>query len=106
MKPEDIKEIENKILELEKKKDDLSKEFECFKKNIKLRKNEISAEMRKLKNKIRWYKYANEHYNYKDYSESPSVQLFGKRAKDLTPEEKREYQRIMTRKSRQKKIEK
>lgn len=101
MTPEDQKAIIDKISELESQKDNLSTELTDFKSKLKLRRNEISSELRELKKKVRWYEYANKHYEYKDYSTSPAVQLFGKRAKDLTPEEKKEYQRIMTQKCRQ-----
>ena len=54
----------------------------------------------KLKKRIDWYNYSkNQSQNYK---QGMAFQLFGKRMKDLTPEELREYNRISARKSRQK----
>lgn len=99
--PKEQQAITDRIAELESQKDNLSMELEEFKNKLQLRKNEISAELRVLKRKVAWYKYAASHYESKDYSTSPAMQLFGKRAKDLTPEEKKEYNRLMTQKSRQ-----
>ena len=103
---EEIKAINNRIAELEKAKNELKEEKKSLEKklneHIKARKEPVLAELRVLKNKVRWYNYANEHYDYKNYSTSPAVQLFGKRAKDLTPEEKKEYNRLMVQKTRSK----
>ena len=54
----------------------------------------------KLKKRIDWYKYSQSRSN--SYKQGMSYQLFGKRVKDLTPEEKREYNRISAEKSRRK----
>lgn len=106
MTTEEIKAINNRIAELEKAKNELEEEKKEFEKNLnehfKAKKEPISAELKVLKNKVRWYNYANKHYEYKDYSTSLAVQLFGKRAKDLTPEEKKEYNRLMAQKTRNK----
>jgi hypothetical protein len=61
----------------------------------------LQEKRKKLKNKIRWYDYTkNKPQN--QYINGFSQQYFGKRAKDLSPEEKKEYQRLLTQKSRQK----
>lgn len=98
---EEIKAIEDRISELERNKRELDIDLEEYKNRIKQTKKSISIEISKLKRKIDSYKYYRSNYDLKDYSTSPAFQLFGKRAKDLTPEEKKEYQRIMTQKSRQ-----
>lgn len=62
----------------------------------------LQEKRKKLKSKIRWYDYTkNKPPN--QYINGFAQQHFGKRAKDLTPEEKREYHRLLTQKSRQKK---
>ena len=54
----------------------------------------------KLKKRIDWYKQSQNLSH--SYRQGLAFQLFGKRMKDLTPEELREYNRISARKSRQK----
>ena len=60
----------------------------------------LRAEKKKLIDKIRWYEYT-EKDNRKDYTKTLAFQMFGKRLKDLTEDEKREYSRERTRKSRE-----
>ena len=61
----------------------------------------LQEKRKKLKNKIRWYDYTKDKPQ-NQYVGGFSQQHFGKRAKDLTPEEKKEYNRLLTQKSRQK----
>ena len=53
-----------------------------------------------LMDRIRWYEYSEKNNLKKDYTETLAFKLFGKRLKDLTKEERKEYNRICTRKSR------
>ena len=61
----------------------------------------LQEKRKKLKNKIRWYDYTKDKPQ-NQYAGGFSQQHFGKRAKDLTPEEKREYHKLLAQKSRQK----
>ena len=54
----------------------------------------------KLKKRLDWYRQTQSLSH--SYRQGLAFQLFGKRVKDLTPEELREYNRISARKSRQK----
>jgi hypothetical protein len=60
---------------------------------------------KKLTNKVRWYEYTEKDVR-KDYTDSIAFQMFGKRLKDLTEREKREYTKECTRRSREQKINK
>lgn len=60
---------------------------------------------KKLTNKVRWYEYTEKDVR-KDYTDSIAFQMFGKRLKDLTEREKREYIKECTRRSREQKINK
>lgn len=60
----------------------------------------LQKQRAKIKRKLYWYEY-NSNLS-KSYKEGLSYQLFGKRKKDLTPEELREYNRISASKSRKK----
>lgn len=63
-------------------------------------KQEISKlrdEKEKLANKVRWYEYSREKFTPKDYTKSIAFLMFGKRLKDLTDEERRQYNRERTR---------
>lgn len=51
-------------------------------------------------NAARWRKYAETNYVPVDHSNDLAVRMFGKRLRDLTPDEKREYNRLRTRESR------
>ena len=62
----------------------------------------LQEKRKRLKNRIRWYDYT-KNKPQEQYISGFSQQHFGKRAKDLTPEEKKEYNRLLTQKSRQKK---
>ena len=62
----------------------------------------LRAEKKKLINKIRWYEYT-EKETRKDYTKTLAFQMFGKRLKDLTEDEKREYSKERTRISRKNK---
>ena len=49
----------------------------------------------------RWRKYTEANYVPVDHSNDMAVQMFGKRLRDLSPDEKREYNRLRTRESRE-----
>ena len=61
----------------------------------------LQEKRKKLKNQITWYDYT-KNKPQEQYINGFSQQHFGKRFKDLTPEEKKEYNRLLTQKSRQK----
>lgn len=100
--PEQWKAINDRVAELETQKKNLSLELEEFKRQLNLRKKTIVTELNALKKKVHYRKFYEQHYGLKDYSTSPAVQLFGKREKDLTPEERREYNKLMMREYRNK----
>lgn len=75
----------------------LKKEYEEVDQQYKA----LQKQRAKIKRKLYWYEY-NSNLS-KSYKEGLSYQLFGKRKKDLTPEELREYNRIGAEKSRKKK---
>ena len=51
-------------------------------------------------NQKRWAEYAAKTYTPKDHSTDLAVKMFGKRLRDLSAEERREYNRLRTRESR------
>ena len=57
-------------------------------------------EIRGLKRRVYWYEYSDS--TLKDHTADFAVRMFGKRFKDLTAEEKREYKRATTRMYREK----
>lgn len=57
-------------------------------------------EIRGLKRRVYWYEYSDS--TLKDHTADFAVRMFGKRFKDLTAEEKREYKRTTTRMYREK----
>ena len=57
-------------------------------------------EIRGLKRRVYWYEYSDS--TLKDHTTDYAVKMFGKRFKDLTAEEKREYKRTTTRMYREK----
>ena len=57
-------------------------------------------EIRELKRRVHWYEYSDG--TLKDHTTDFAVKMFGKRFKDLTAEEKREYKRTTTRMYREK----
>ena len=67
--------------------------------NIKKQIASLREQKKKLTNKVRWYEYT-EHNVRKDYTDSIAFQMFGKRLKDLTETEKREYTKECTKRSR------
>ena len=98
--PEEIQAMHDKIAELETQKNALPLELEEFKRQLDLRKQVINAELKTLKRKIAWQKFSQQHYTPADHSQDIAVQMFGKRLKDLSPEEKKAYNRIRTQQSR------
>lgn len=94
-------------MELDFAKSELEKKIKALKEEYAKKKKEILGKKAVLVKKIRRQEFSNSHYEKKDWSNSFCVQHFGKRAKDLTPEERKEYHRLQTKMSREKrKIEK
>ena len=98
--PEELQAINDRIAELETQKNNLPLELEEFKRHLKLRKQTITAEINKLKKKIAWRKFSEQHYTPANHDNDIAVQMFGKRLRDLSSEEKKEYNRIRTQQSR------
>ena len=98
--PEELQAIQDRIAELENQRSALPLELEEFKRQLNLRKQVINAELKALRKKMAWHKYSEQHYNYADHSQDIAVQMFGKRLKDLSPEETREYNRVRAQQSR------
>ena len=80
--PEEIQAINDRIAELETKK------------------KSIAVELKKLKKQVAWSKYSERYYTPADHSQDLAVQMFGKRLKDLSPEERKAYNRMVTQKTR------
>ena len=103
---EELGKIESVIatydIELLMLKDDFEKEMKLLKEKYKQKKKEILGKKAVLVKKIRWQEFSNSHYNRKDHTETIAYQMFGKMRKDLTEDELREYNKLMTRKSREK----
>ena len=68
---------------------------------IKTEIEKLRAEKNKLIKKINWYEYTEDKLST-EYENGFSYRHFGKRKKDVTEEERKEYQRIQTSKSRSK----
>lgn len=100
--PEEIQAINNRIAELETQRNALPLELEEFKRKLSLRKQAISTELKALRKKIAWRKYSEQHYTYADHSQDIAVQMFGKRLRDLSPEERKAYNRVRAQQSRAK----
>lgn len=86
-------------------KEKTAKELAEIKDENKAKKTALTKELNKVKKQIKWHEFYSTTYGYKDHTDGFSMQLFGKRQKDLTEEEKAEYNRITTRKSRERKKE-
>lgn len=97
--------IETMVAELDAELISLKKETEAeiarIRAEAKVRETELRERRAKLKGKIRWREYAEDRYVPKDHSEDRAMKMFGKRRKDLTPEELREYNKIGARMSRE-----
>lgn len=89
----DLEKIKTDISILDMELDFVKLEFEKKIKSLKdeyaKKKKEILDKKAVLVKKIRWQEFSKTHYTPKDLSNSLAFQLFGKRAKDLTPEEKK-----------------
>lgn len=70
--------------------------------NIKEKITLLRKEKKRLIDRVRWYEYT-ERDKRKDYTKTLAFQMFGKRLKDLTEDEKKEYGRERTRISRENK---
>lgn len=81
---------ESEFEELKKQYDELDNQYKDIKEKRAL-----------VKRKIDWYTYSKDIMRH-SYRQGLSYELFGKRKKDLSPEELREYNRISARRSREK----
>ena len=85
----------------EKIKQELMQELAEIKDENKAQKTALTKELNKVKKQIKWHEFYSTTYGREDHTNGLAMQLFGKRQKDLTEEEKAEYNRITTRKSRE-----
>lgn len=90
---------------IEKIKQELTKELAEIKDENKAQKTALTKELNKVKKQIKWHEFYSTSYGYKDHTNSLAYQMFGKRLKDLTDEEKAEYNKITTQQSRERKKE-
>ena len=81
---------EEDYIELKKQYEEVDKEYQAIREKRAL-----------IKRKIAWYEYSNEKL-LRSYRKGLSYELFGKRKKDLTEEELKEYNRISARRTREK----
>ena len=84
--------------ELVAKRNELKKQYEEVDKEYQA----IREKRALIKRKISWYEYSNEKLLH-SYRQGLSYELFGKRKKDLTEEELKEYNRISAKRTREKK---
>lgn len=68
-------------------------------------KKELCAERRAVSKQLAYKAFADKHPKPKEYSLTLAMELFGKRYKDLTAEEKRKYGNYTARKYRERKEE-
>lgn len=71
----------------------------CEIQKLKTEIDRIRNEKNKLVDKVRWYEYSAGKLS-KNYEAGFSYKHFGKRYRDLTDEERKEYRRMQTNKSR------
>lgn len=97
--------IETMVAELDAEivalREETEAEIARIRAEAKVRETALRERRAKLKNKVRWRDYAKEKYVPVDHSEDKAMKMFGKRLKDLTPEELREYNRLCARMSRE-----
>ena len=77
-------------------------EYENLKENLEeaeKKYQKAKKERDDIKKRIRWYEESQSRLSMK-YKEGRAYKMFGKRAKDLSVEEKQEYNRIMAQESR------
>lgn len=91
---------------IEKIKQELAKELAEIKDENNTQKTALTKELNKVKKQIKWHEFYLATYGYKDHTDGIAFQMFGKRLKDLTDEEKTEYNRKTTQQSRERKKEK
>ena len=72
-------------------------EIERLKNEIK----QLQTQKKRLTDKVRWYDYSKDKLS-SNYTSGFAVQHFGKRFKELTPDELREYRREQANRSRHK----
>lgn len=94
--------VRKQIELLTKEINGINKRIEEYKKEQLLYKKTLRKQRATLVRKIAWQEYSEKNFIKKDYTKTLAFELFGKRLKDLTKEEKREYNKILTRKIRQK----
>lgn len=73
-------------------------DIERLKKEIK----QLQTVKKKLADKVRWYDYSKDKLSSNDYENGFAVKHFGKRYKQLTPDELKEYRRLQANRSRHK----
>ena len=91
--------IKKHIEELKTKKDVFALEIILINEEIKT----LTKELNKLKRKETNKKYYDENFERMDYTKTKAYKLFGKRQKDLTEEERKIFNKIQTRESRERK---
>lgn len=90
------------VTEEEKQKYAITGDYDIAKTSVQTLLKEYRAEKGlKTENQKRWEKYASKTYVPVDHSRDLAMQMFGKRRRDLTPEEMREYNRECARRSRE-----
>lgn len=90
------------VTEEEKQRYAITGSYDIAKTSVQTMLKEYRAERGlKTENQKRWAKYAEKTYVPVDHSQDRAMQMFGKRLRDLTPEEKREYNRESARRSRE-----
>ena len=85
---------EEEYNELKKQYEEVDKEYQAIREKRAL-----------IKRRIAWYEYSNEKLLH-SYRQGLSFELFGKRKKDLTKEELKEYNRISAKRTRERMKEK
>ena len=72
--------------------------------NIKKQIEDLRIKKNKLIKKLRWQKYYDKNYQREDFTQTKAYKIFGKRKKDLTKDELKEFNKIVTRQSREKRL--
>lgn len=91
-----LEDLEQLLISIEEEKNQRICNVKNYYKNEKMK---VKKQIALIKRRIYWHN--NNKYKQKDYSNTIAWEMFGKRLRDLTIEEKREYNKIRTRKSRE-----
>jgi septal ring factor EnvC (AmiA/AmiB activator) len=102
MTQEELKKFENDIENLSKEISRIYEDIEIFTLQMKKRAKKLREKRARLAKRVKWHYFSERHYEKKDYSKTLAFEMFGKRYKDLTIEELREYKKVITRKVREK----